>query len=337
MITTAANQLNAPSGPLRLGRLELGVPFFMAPLSGYSDRAMRALARRFGSPLCLPGVMLDTTTINPKVIRKGINAIPEGDHPIGGQIMGHDPATMAAAAAELEKLGYDLIDLNFACPVPKVLRRGRGGCLMSRPGNLLAIYEAVREKVSCPVTMKLRTGFDSDETSRAFFWEVCERAIAGGVDALAVHGRTVLQRYKSFPDWTVPAELKRRYPEATIIGSGNLFNARTAWKRLTESGVDGVLIARGAIGNPWIFSELHALAAGRETPEPPSVAEQAEVITTHYEMMRSDYQEGKAVGLFRKFTIQYARRHPQKNDVGRALMAATSDAELFATMDQWYR
>ena len=115
--------------PLKIGRIELAQPFFQAALSGYSDRAMRQLAREFGSPLTMPGVMLDTTTVNPTVIRKQLNRITEEEHPIGAQIMGVSPEVMAQAAQVLENLGYDLIDLNFACPAPKVLRRKRGGCL----------------------------------------------------------------------------------------------------------------------------------------------------------------------------------------------------------------
>ena len=197
---TGSSTLQQEVRPLQLGSLKLDSPFFLAPLSGYSDRAMRRLCRRFGSPFGMPGVMLDTTTVNPTVIRKGMNAIVDDEHPIGGQIMGTDPSIMAQAATILEQTGYDLIDLNFACPVPKVLRRGRGGCLLGRPEDLMAIYRAVREAVSCPVTMKLRVGFDDGEQSREHFWEICESAFAEGVDAIMVHG---IQREREDPVFTV--------------------------------------------------------------------------------------------------------------------------------------
>jgi nifR3 family TIM-barrel protein len=322
--------------PLQLGGLKFDVPYFLAPLSGYSDRAMRQLCRRFGSPFGMPGVMLDTTTVNPTVIRKGMNAIVDDEHPIGGQIMGTDPAVMAQAAAILEQTGYDLIDLNFACPVPKVLRRGRGGCLLGRPEDLMAIYRAVREAVQCPITMKLRVGFDSDSQSKEHFWEICESAFSEGVDAIMVHGRTVVQRYKSFPDWDVLAQLKVRFPHQTIIGSGNLFSAKAVVQKLQQTGVDGALIARGAIGNPWIFEEIRALLAGSPLPPAPTVDEQGEVILQHFDEMLKDYPEGKAIGLFRKFTVRYARRHPEKNKVQMDLMAAESDAQLRGAMKKWY-
>ena len=321
--------------PLKIGRLELAQPFFQAPLSGYSDRAMRQLAREFGSPLTIPGVMLDTTTVNPTVIRKQLNRITDDEHPIGAQIMGVNPEVMAQAAQVLENLGYDLIDLNFACPAPKVLRRKRGGCLLSHPDDLMAIYRSVRAAVSCPITMKLRVGFDDDPQSLDHFWTVCDSAVAEGVDALAVHGRTVLQRYRGFPDWKAVAELKRRYPQATILGSGNLFNAQTVVKRLRESGADGVLIARGAIGNPWIFQEVQAILQGREMPIP-SLQEQGEVILRHFNMMVEDYMARKTLGMFRKFSVRYCQRHPERKQVQSELMAAETVEQFRSLIHHWY-
>jgi tRNA-dihydrouridine synthase B len=321
--------------PLKIGNLELALPFFQSALSGYSDRAMRLLAREFGSPLTMPGVMLDTTTVNPTVIRKHLNHITEDEHPIGGQIMGVSPEVMAEAAKVLENLGYDMIDLNFACPAPKVLRRKRGGCLLSKPDDLMAIFRAVRDAVSCPIAMKLRVGFDEVQESLDHFWTVCESAVAEGVDALAIHGRTVLQRYRGFPDWKTVAKVKRRFPHATIIGSGNLFNAQAVVKRLRDSGVDGVLIARGGIGNPWIFQEARAILEGRDIPAP-SLQEQGDVILRHFNMMVEDYFAPKALGMFRKFSVQYSRRHPERKQVQTELMAAESVVEFRRLIDQWY-
>lgn len=321
--------------PIKIGSIKLDVPYFQAPLSGYSDRAMRHLAREFGSPLTMPGVMLDTTTVNPKVIRKQINRITDDEHPIGGQIMGVTPEVMAEAAKVLEDLDYDMIDLNFACPAPKVLRRKRGGCLLQRPDDLIAIYRSVRDTVSCPIAMKLRVGFDDDPQSLDHFWEVCERAVAEGVDALQVHGRTVVQRYKGFPDWDAVAEVKKRFPQTTVFGSGNVFNAQAVVKRLKESGADGILIARGGIGNPWIFQETKAILQGRELPKP-TLQEQGEVILRHFNMMVEDYQDRKSIGMFRKFSAQYSRRHPERKTVHCELMAVETGEAFRQLIQHWY-
>ncbi len=324
-----------PKG-LKIGNIQLDVPFIQAALSGYSDRAMRQLAREFGCPLTLPGVMLDTTTVNPTVIRKGINAIGDDEHPIGGQIMGSTADVMAEAAKVIESLGYDFVDLNFACPVPKVLRRCRGGHLMSHPDELIEIFQRVRDAVKCPVAMKLRAGFDRNDEDMEHFWKICEMAADRGVDMLAVHGRTVIQRYKSFPDWSILAELKQRLPNTTIIGSGNLFSSKVIAQKLKQTGVDGALIARGAIGNPWIFPETKALMNDEPAPTPPTVEEQGDVILRHFNMMAEDYYGGKAIGMFRKFSVRYCRRHPEKNKVQVDLMAAESADELRAAIKKWY-
>ena len=157
---------------LKIGNVTLDVPFFQAPLSGYSDYPMRKMARDFGAPLTFSGVMLAKSAANPKVLAKAVFRPGEDEHPIGAQILGAEPEVMAAAAKALVGVGYDLIDLNFACPAPKVLRRHRGGYLLNEPEKVIQIYRCVRSAVSCPVIMKLRIGFDSSEASRENFHQI---------------------------------------------------------------------------------------------------------------------------------------------------------------------
>lgn len=145
---------------LKLGSLTLDVPFFQASMSGYSDHAMRWLARRFGCPLTMADMILAKSAANPRVLRKAIFRPGADEHPIGTQILGRIPATMAAAARDLVAAEYDLIDLNFACPSPKVLRRQRGGALLNEPDTVIDVLKAVRDTVECPILMKLRIGVD---------------------------------------------------------------------------------------------------------------------------------------------------------------------------------
>jgi len=146
---------------LKLGNLTLDVPFFQASLSGYSDYTMRSFARRFGCPFMLADVMLAKSMAEPRVLRKACFRPGIDEHPVGAQIMGETPAVMAKAARDLVAVGYDVIDLNFACPVPKVLRRGRGGALLAHPNTVIDIVKAVRETVACPLLIKLRIGTDA--------------------------------------------------------------------------------------------------------------------------------------------------------------------------------
>ena len=243
---------------------------------------------------------------------------------------------MAKSAAVFEKIGYDLIDLNFACPVPKFLRRGRGGYLLTKPNAVMEIYKAVRDAVSCPVLMKLRAGFDSSKASKEDFWRICAEAAAEGIDAIVIHGRTVGKQYRGFADWDIIAEVKRQFPETKIIGSGDIFDAETAMNRLTSNKLDGVIIARGAIGNPWIFTEVRALFEGKEKPAPPTITEQGEVMLRHFEMILESNEIIKAVRYFRKFSAAYCRRHWQRKKAQMDLMAARSKQEVLGAIKKWY-
>ena len=202
---------------LKLGNLKLRVPFIQAPLSGYSDLAMRRLALDFGAPLTFSGVMLAKSAANPRVLRNPVFRPGDNEHPVGAQILGNDPATMANAARALQNAGYDIIDLNFACPTPKVIRRQRGGYLLKAPERVMEIYGRVREAVVCPVTIKLRTGFDSCLESYNNFYKIVSEFSKWKVDALTIHARTVLQKFTGEVDWDLLAEIKRNFPKTLII------------------------------------------------------------------------------------------------------------------------
>jgi tRNA-dihydrouridine synthase B len=321
---------------LTLGNLILSVPFVQAPLSGYSDYAMRRLALDFGAPLTFSGVMLAKSAAHPKLLKKPAFRPHDDEHPVGAQILGNDPATMAAAAKALEEAGYDIIDLNFACPVPKVLHRGRGGYLLKEPDTVMRIYRRVREAVTCPVTMKLRTGYDSSDASYDHFYRIVSEASEQNVDALVIHARTVVQKFVGEVDWSLLAQIKQHFPKTTLIGSGDLFEPHKTVERLKTAKLDGILIARGAIGNPWIYQSLHAVMKGEPAPPAPSLAEQARVMRKHFEMVGRLYTPIKAIRYFRKFLIRYCRLHPRRKQAQKTLLAANSQAQLLAGIERWY-
>ncbi len=321
---------------LRLGSLMLDVPFFQASLSGYSDYSMRTLARRFGCPFALTDVMLAKSMIHPQVLAKACFRPGDNDHPVGAQILGKTPATMAKAARDLVAVGYDVIDLNCACPAPKVLRRGRGGALLNHPDTAIDILKAVRNAVHCPVLMKLRIGFGHSSESQDNFWEIVTRAIEQGVDALVIHGRTVSERFRGKADWDAVATVKARFPAATIIGSGDVFDASATVELMKRTGLDGFVVARGAIGNPWIFRDLRCVWEGRPLPPPPDLAEQRLIMLEHLDRILQGYPEPWGIGYFRKFMIYYARRHPKRKQVVVALIKAKTRAEVEAGINAWY-
>ena len=321
---------------MKIGTLELNMPFIQAALAGYTDYPMRHLARRFGCPLTFTGVMLDRIALHPKVLRQQKFLPGPDEHPVAAQILGDDPETIAQAAAAFERVGYDMVDLNFACPVPKVLRRLRGGYLMQKPDVIRQAVRRTRDSVKCPVLMKIRIGFDHGEASKEDFRRICEIAATEGIDMLAIHGRTVNQKYRGKADWSRITEVKRHFPQLTVFGSGDIFSPDGAFDRLTQSGIDGVIVARGAVGNPWIFAELLARWQGRPPPAPPSLVQQGQVMREHFEMISIGRKDNRAVPFFRKFAVGYAKRHPERKKTMMALLAARTREQLLGTIRDAY-
>ncbi|MBE0535462.1 MAG: tRNA-dihydrouridine synthase family protein [Phycisphaerae bacterium] len=322
---------------IKLGGIELDVPFYQAPLSGYSEAPMRMLARRYGCPLTFTGVLLDKIALHPKAIRSLKFQPGDDEHPVGVQLLGEDPATMAAAAAAFEKVGYDIVDLNFACPVPKVVRRMRGGYLLTRPQVIIETLRRTREALTCPLSMKVRIGFDGKAESRDEFRGLCEQIAAEGVDMLTIHGRTVSEKYRGKADWEAIAEIKRAHPHLTVFGSGDLMDPETIVERLETTGVSGVAVARGAIGNPWIFAETRALLEGRPKPAQPTLYEQGLVMLEHFEMIGQLRPERQAAPFFRKFVTGYCKRHPQRKKAQMAIIAAKTRQQLVAEITEWFQ
>lgn len=326
--------------PLRIGPLELGFPVVQAALSGYSDWAMRVIARRLGASYTLCEVMLDRFV---NEVTKGAKArrymrVTDEEHPVGAQLMGADPNDFPPAARQLVAAGFDVVDINFGCPVKKVLGRHRGGYLLGQPATALEIVERVREAVptQIPVTVKMRRGLDDTSQSRDNFYEIFDGAFARGVAAITVHGRTVVQKYVGPSRWEFLREVKAHAGNRTVLGSGDLFTAEACLAMIRETGIDGVTAARGAIGNPWIFREARALAAGLPLPDPPSVLEQREVIAEHYRLSEILYGPQHCGRQMRKFGIKYAQLHPQSQQVRDAFVAVTRPGQWMSVLESWY-
>lgn len=323
---------------LRIRPFAFDVPFVQAALSGYSDLPMRRLARRHGAPYALNEVMLDKLVLQPGKKRKEMLYVAPDDHPVGGQLMGADPEVFGPAAFELAKAGYDIIDINFGCPVKKVLGRCRGGFLLSQPETALRIVRSVLDTVGHfrPVTMKMRRGMDDTPQAEKNFYEILDGAIALGVCAVTVHGRTVQQRYVGPSRWDFLERVKRHVGDVTIVGSGDLFTAQDCLRMMDETGVDGVTIARGCIGNPWIFEECRALGCGEELPPPPSIARQRSAIDGHWNDAVAVYGEELAGKVMRKFGIKYAEHHPLYPQVKQAFIDVKNSAEFVGVLNRWY-
>jgi tRNA-dihydrouridine synthase B len=324
--------------PLHIGPVPIGFPVVQAALSGYSDLAMRVIARRLGAPYALCEVVLDQFVLRgDKKLQKRWQ-INDEDHPVGGQLMGSVPEEFGLAAREMAAAGFDVIDINFGCPVKKVLGRCRGGYHLSQPEVALEIVSRVREAVPphVPVTVKMRRGIDDSQESRERFFTIFDGAFARGAAAITVHGRTVEQRYIGKSRWEFLREVKAHAGDRTVLGSGDLFAAQDCLDMIARTGVDGVTVARGAIGNPWIFQQARALATGHPLPPPPSLHEQRDVLREHFALAEQIYGEKLCGRQMRKFGIKYARLHPQSEAVRDAFVAVGNAGEWQAVLDRWY-
>ncbi len=329
------------AGNLRVGPISIATPFFQAALSGYSDLPMRVIARQHGASYTICEVMLDQflVTLTDRKRTRHFLEIDSGEHPVGGQLMGSEPEQFAAGAVKLAAAGFDVIDINFGCPVKKVLGRCRGGFHLGQPPVALEIVARVRDAVPSkhPVTLKMRRGIDDTDQSRDHFFEILDGAFARGVAAVTVHGRTVKQRYVGASRWDFLADVKRHVGhERLIFGSGDLFSAEDCLRMIEQTGVDGVTIARGAIGNPWIFRQVEALWAGRPLPPPPTLREQAEVIRQHYSLSQQTYGDTRAAIMMRKFCIKYSASHPEHETVRQSLVRIKSREEVESVLDRYY-
>jgi tRNA-dihydrouridine synthase B len=325
---------------LSIGGVRLAVPVVQAALSGYSDRAMRVMARRHGAAYSLGEVLLDRFVTEVGTNRRNLArlAVADEEHPVGGQLMGSNPDDFPPAARRLVAEGYDVIDINFGCPVKKVLGRCRGGYLLGVPETALEIVSRVREAVPphVPVTLKMRRGIDDSPASADRFWTIFDGAFARGVAAITVHGRTVQQKYVGPSSWEFLAAVKRHAGDRTVIGSGDLFSARACVAMLAETGVDGVSVARGAIGNPWIFGQTLALLADGPLPPPPTIHEQRATLRDHWQLSEELHGELLAGRLMRKFAIKYARVHPEYLAVRDAFIGVKVNADWQSVLDRFY-
>ena len=363
----------------RLGRVIPGfdAPFFQAGLAGYSDAAMRMVARRQGCPLCVTEALLDRTLIaGGRGFAKADlgelrDNVPGGaeDYPLVGQIMGSEPDEMAAAtikmveqgkrpAHEYRKLrdrglasapehkrverasgppGFASIDVNLACPVKKIKKKARGGHWLREPEGAIAILRAVREALPSEqaTSVKMRRGFDDSPEAERRFMQIFDAAYDLGYSFVTVHGRTVEQKYVGPARWTFLRELVERRPGRLIFGSGDVWSAAEAFRMLAYTGVSAVSVARGCIGNPWLFRQARQMMRG-EPASPPTIAEQRGVLEQHFDLSVAVNGETPAGKMMRKFGIKFAAHHPTPADVKAAFVRVSSTAEWRGVLDRYY-
>jgi nifR3 family TIM-barrel protein len=320
--------------PFRIGAIAVPLPVMLSPMAGYTDLPFRLLCRRLGCPLAVSEMMLDRLVLLRGKLQVRMLALAPQDHPCAGQITGNEPDVMAAAAEALCQHGFDAVDLNFACPVRKALSRERGGWLLQRPELAGRIVRAVVCSAGRPVMVKLRRGFAEDGDADAF-WAIAEEAFAAGAAAVTLHARSVEAKYRGRADWDFLAAVKQRFGDRTVVGSGDVLTAQAALDMVARTGVDAAAVARGALGNPWIFRQITDLVSGR-TPYRPPLLEQRAVMEEHFAGAVALYGPDRGPRIMRKHAIKYARLHPRPKTVRIAMAAVRTPDHWRRALDTYY-
>jgi len=287
----------------RIGKVQIENPVAAAPMAGVTGRAYRILAREHGCGLVCTEMISDQALIygNPKTHTLLDRRGEQG--PVSVQLFGSNVAYMAKAAEIVAGLGADIIDLNMGCPTPKIVRNGEGAALMQTPALAAAIVSAVAERVSCPVTVKMRKGWDENSVNAVAFAKLMVEA---GAAAVTVHGRTRSQFYSGAADWDIIRQVREAL-SVPVIGNGDVTGPEEAARMLEETGCAAVMIGRASMGNPWIFSQVvQYLATGEMLPGPTPEMRRAAAVR-HYELLAQTKGEQIANREMRKHLAWYTK------------------------------
>lgn len=235
-----------------IGNVELENPYILAPMAGVTDLPFRLLCKEQGAGLlCMEMISAKALQYKNKNTKTLLSIHPD-EYPVSLQLFGSDADIISRMAQEIEELPFQILDINMGCPVPKVVKNGEGSALMNQPGLVYEIVSKTVKAIRKPVTVKIRKGFDENHVNAV---EIAKIAEAAGAAAIAVHGRTREQYYSGKADWDIIRQVKRAV-SIPVVGNGDVFSVKSALALREQTGCDGVMIARGAQGNPWIFSEL---------------------------------------------------------------------------------
>jgi tRNA-dihydrouridine synthase B len=316
--------------PLKIGSLSIWPPIVLAPMSGVTNRTLRALYKPFGFGLTV------TEFVSSNALQFGNQRTMEMidqhgvEKPVSTQLWGSDPALMAHAAKLVRECGADIVDINFGCPAPKVTKTEGGSACLRDVDRCEAIMKAVVDAVDCPVTVKMRLGWSDD---RLVFIDVAKRAQSVGVQAVTLHARTAKQFYRGSADWERIAELKRAV-DLPVIGNGDLSDATLALARMHESGVDAIMLGRAVLGNPWLVSQIRAHMEGVEAAPYPSAPERLRFALHHYRTMILEWGEVRAVPQMRKHLGYYLKGFPGASELRERVVRTLTAAQTIAAVEE---
>lgn len=309
---------------MKIGNLELESRVFLAPMAGVTDRAFRKICRRYDCGLVYTEMISAKGIYYKDKKTAHLMRIHDDEQPAGVQIFGSDPQIMGDIAKSAEEGGAVLLDINMGCPAPKIVNNGDGCAIMKNPILAGKIIESVSKSVNIPVTVKIRKGWDAKSENAL---EVAKIAEESGADGITVHGRTREQFYSGEADWNIIAAVKNAV-SIPVIGNGDIFTAEDAENMLQRTGCDGVMVARGAQGNPFLFRQINELLSEGRVTYAPTWQEKLACAIHHAELL-AEYK-GEAVGIkeARKHMAWYIKGMPQSNVLKVKIFTLTTLAQL---------
>lgn len=317
---------------MKIGDLELANPVLLAPMAGVTDLPFRLLVKEMGCGLVFTEMVSDKGLMYRNEHTLDMLAIDDRERPVALQIFGSEPEPMAKAAQIVEQSGADILDINMGCPTHKIVKNGEGSALMRTPELAYDIIARVVDAVRIPVTVKIRKGWDENSVNAVQIAKLAEKA---GAKAISVHGRTREQFYSGKADWSIIKAVKQsvRIP---VNGNGDVRSPEDAKRLLEETGCDGVMIGRGAQGNPWLFRQVvHYLATGEMLPGP-TLDERIDMAIRHLEMLVAFKGEHIGIREMRSHAAWYTKGLPHSAELRQKFNQAQSRGD-FAAILQLFR
>jgi tRNA-dihydrouridine synthase B len=307
---------------LRIANLSFDSPFVLAPLAGYTDLPFRLLCRSFGAGYCVSEMISchGLTYLQSRTLRMLTSV--DKEKPVSFQLFGADPEVMADAAELMESYGPDMIDINMGCPVKKVTKRGAGAALMTQPDLAQSILEKIISRVSVPVTVKIRSGKNLRSINAPEFSKMIEDT---GVAAIAVHGRTWSQGFSGQTDSQIIGDVKKAV-SIPVLGNGDILSRQEGRRLMEETGCDGVMIGRGALGNPWVFQE-----AGR----PDDLRMIIDGAKSHLSLIEKYLPAEKLLGYIKNHICRYVKGLPKSTKLRQNIFAAQNLEVLKERLDSY--
>jgi len=305
---------------------------FLAPMAGFTDQPFRRICKKLGAGFLFGEfVSADGLVYESQKTFDLLNFLEE-ERPFGIQIFGSDPKIMARAAKIIHRFRPDVLDINFGCPVKKVVKRGAGAALLRDLNRLEDIAKAVMDASEIPVTAKIRIGWSKDEIVAI---EVAQRLERVGIRAITVHARTKTMGYSGQAIWPVIGDVKKAV-SIPVLGNGDIWTASDALKMMKETRCDFVMVGRGAIGNPWIFREIAALLNNGEEISPPTLQERGEICLRHFGLALEFYGRQKGVFEMRKHLAAYTKGMPGAGRFRAKLMRLTQPEIIFHEIESFF-